>query len=150
MQFGGQGGLLDTFLQVAVPGFGLMRNLKAMEDPALYGKGTMYGMATNYGKDGFSLGNIGNNLGFPGSDGGWFGGSNNYPSSPYSSGYNLSDGGWFGSGIGANVGSDTGLGGAYGELGYDLSEGNIASDGLGGYAATDEGDMAAEEDAGIG
>lgn len=141
------GGLLDTFLTFAMPGYGLLRNMKAMEDPQKYGQGTLYGMGTNYGKTDFSLSNVGNNLGFGGGDS-WFGGQPQ-AQSPYTSGYGLSDGGWFGTGIGANVGMDTGLSGAFGEDAYDVSQGTIGStgyDSYGGYSADDEGDAQAMSD----
>jgi len=106
MQFNEEGGLLDTVLQFAVPMYGVMRNIKAMEDPAKYGRGTTVGMFTNYGQSPASLGNfannMGNNLGF--GDGGFFGGQPQ-AYSPYTSGYGVSDGGFMGTGFFANTGS---------------------------------------------
>jgi len=96
-------GLLDTVLSFAVPGYGLLRNMKAMEDPQKYGQGTLYGMGTNYGKTDFSLSNVGNNLGFGGNNS-FFGGQPQ-AYSPYTSGYGLSDGGFMGTGFFANTGS---------------------------------------------
>lgn len=61
------GGLLDTILSFTVPGYSILRNLKAMEDPEKYGKGTLYGTIKGYGdKKGLADGNP---------FGSWFGGS---------------------------------------------------------------------------
>jgi len=106
------GGLLDTVLSFALPGYGLLRNMKAMEDPQKYGQGTLYGMATNYGQSPMSLSNVGNNLGFGNQGGGWFsnmfdgntGGFGGYGNSPYSGGNIISS-----------------LGGQVNSLGDDMS-----------------------------
>jgi len=47
--FNAPGGVLDTILGFTVPGYSILRNLKAMEDPDKYGKGTLYGMMRGYG-----------------------------------------------------------------------------------------------------
>ena len=47
--FNAPGGVLDTILGFTVPGYSILRNLKAMEDPEKYGKGTLYGMMRGYG-----------------------------------------------------------------------------------------------------
>ena len=71
--FNAPGGILDTILSFTVPGYSILRNLKAMEDPDKYGKGTMVGMMRGYGdKKGLLDGN-------PFS--GWFGGSST-PNAP--------------------------------------------------------------------
>ena len=73
--FNAPGGILDTILAFTVPGYSVLRNLKAMEDPEKYGKGTMVGMMRGYGdKKGLFDSN-------PFS--GWFGGS----SAPTAPGY---------------------------------------------------------------
>ena len=52
--FNAPGGILDTILGFTVPGYSILRNLKAMEDPDKYGKGTLVGMMRGYGdKKGF-------------------------------------------------------------------------------------------------
>ena len=60
------GGILDTAFSFIVPGYSLLRNLKAMEDPDKYGKGTLYGIARGYGNKQGVIPTIGNffNLGF--------------------------------------------------------------------------------------
>jgi len=104
MQLGGQGGLLDTVLQVALPAYGLMRNVSAFANPQEYGKGTMVGMFTNNGQSPASFSNfgrnVGNNLGF--GDGGWFGNNNMYGSGYVgnSQGGLGGNSGWFGTGYG--------------------------------------------------
>jgi len=61
------GSALDFFLQAnpitGVP-FTVMRNLKAMEDPEKYGKGTMYGTLMGTGKNTGLLNTLGNYFGF--------------------------------------------------------------------------------------
>jgi len=47
--FNAPGGVLDTILGFTLPGYSILRNLKAMEDPDKYGKGTLYGMMRGYG-----------------------------------------------------------------------------------------------------
>ena len=129
------GGLLDTVLSFAFPGYGLLRNIKAMEDPQKYGRGTIYGMGTNYGKTDFSLSNVGNNLGFGGGDS-WFGGQPQ-AYSPYTSGYGVSDGGFMGTGFFANTGSPLSIND---ELSYtdpttgEITYGGDVSIGGGGYS----------------
>jgi len=134
-----EGGLLDTVLQFAVPVYGVMRNIKAMEDPAQYGRGTTVGMFTNYGQSPASFGNyfdnlgqriggVGQSLGLPNSGFNFFGGGESV--SPYGGGY----GSPYTGGIGA--GSIAGLGGT-----VDMSDSYGDS---GGWSAQDESDYASE------
>ena len=57
------GSALDFALQTAFPPFAIMRNLKAMEDPEQYGKGTMYGTLMGTGKNTGLLNTLGNYFG---------------------------------------------------------------------------------------
>jgi len=131
MQFNEEGGLLDTVLQFAVPMYGVMRNIKAMEDPAQYGRGTTVGMFTNYGQSPASFGNffdnagqrimgVGQSLGLPNSGFDFFGGGQAV--SPYTGG--------------TGFGSIASLGGT-----VDMSDSYGDS---GGWSAQDESDYASE------